>query len=215
MILAAIGVIACWPHYISAATTADVTITATGLISGPSGFTATRITDTQIHLEWTNPPDAVNTMIRVGFGDYPDSPAAGYPVYYGDGESVDDLGINLDATGEAFYSAFTEYDYGFSNVYATGYVEGAGMLAISAAIADIGSSSVILILLIALNALAFWQRHIFLYLLMVGADIAFGLTYASENTLYSPAWIIGVAVCILGFFCLFRAVMKLFKHEEG
>jgi len=57
-----------------------------------------------------------------------------------------------------------------------------------------------------LNALAFRENNIFLYVLMTPVDITYGLYYASTSTLRHE-FIVGVVVAIIGLFCLFRAVM--------
>jgi hypothetical protein len=189
----------------------DVTITVTpGFHGGPLDFTLTYLSDTDIQADWTPDADSINTLIRVGFGDYPDNPTSGYEVYYGDGVTAHDLSNNLDANGEAYYSAFQEYDTGFSTEYATGYIKGEGMTAIATNMEMI----FVFMVIAALNALAFWQRHIFIYLIVVPADIVYGLYLAAGATLYDSEWIEGVVIAVIGLFCLFRAVMKLFSSAE-
>ena len=67
------------------------------------------------------------------------------------------------------------------------------------------------------NAMALWQRHIFLYVLAAVPNIVFGLYYAWQtdpfthtSAQYSPTWILGVAIAVLGFFYIVRAIMKAF-----
>ncbi len=75
----------------------------------------------------------------------------------------------------------------------------------------------ILVLIVALlNALAFWQRHVFLYILAAIIDIPFGLYYAWQvdplvgaAQLWSATFITGALITVIGFFCVFRTVMKL------
>ncbi len=78
-------------------------------------------------------------------------------------------------------------------------------------------SLIILILILTLiNMLAFWQRHIFLYMLAGPADIVFGLYYAwqtdpfkNASVIWSPTFVVGVIVVIIGAFCLVRSFMKI------
>ena len=71
-----------------------------------------------------------------------------------------------------------------------------------------------LVILALFNALAFWQRHVFLYILVAIGDIVFGLYYAASGTVYETQWVLGVLVVILGLFCMFRAVMKLITEAR-
>ena len=71
-----------------------------------------------------------------------------------------------------------------------------------------------LAILALFNALAFWQRHIFLYILVAIGDIVFGLYYAASGTVYGTVWVLGVLIVILGLFCLFRAAMKLITEAR-
>jgi hypothetical protein len=73
----------------------------------------------------------------------------------------------------------------------------------------------LIVILSLINALAFWQRHIFFYLLAGVGDWVFGLYYAwlndplvNKSVEGSPTWVIGVLIFVLGCFCLVRAVMK-------
>jgi hypothetical protein len=79
-------------------------------------------------------------------------------------------------------------------------------------------SLVILIVLVALiNALAFWQRHIFIYLITAAVDLTFGFYYAFQIDPFThtavegtTTWIVGAVIAVIGIFCLFRVGMKLF-----
>jgi len=80
---------------------------------------------------------------------------------------------------------------------------------------------IILVLILALlNALAFWQRHIFLYILAGGPDIVFGLYYAFQTdplthtaVQYTPTWYAGIVIVIVGVFCVWRAASKLWNEH--
>jgi hypothetical protein len=196
-------------HYLISQT-ADITITAVpNWHQPPQEFTVTRITDQNVLAEWSNGSESLQSMIRVGFGSYPTSVTDGYLVYLGEETSANDTSINLDQIGEGYYSAFTEYSEGWTTTYSTGYVEGTGMLLIG----QVFQSLLILLGVALLNWLAFWQRHIFLYLLMVPVNVVYGLLTASQSTLYSTQWVVGIVVSILGLFFMFRVTMKLIRHE--
>jgi hypothetical protein len=198
--------------FFTGALTADITITATpNWHSGVTEFTATWVTDSNVLLEWALPGDALNTMIRVKHGDYPENTTDGYLIYYGDAETANDTMVNLDATGEAYYSAFTEYPEGYSTSYSTDLVEGEGMLLIGETMQNL----LLILIFVVLNGLAFWQRHIFLYCLAVPVDLIFGFYWAVQGELYSPEWAEGIIIAVIGIFCLFRVVMKLFKSSDG
>ncbi len=70
-----------------------------------------------------------------------------------------------------------------------------------------------LILIIALNALAFTCNKIYLYGLAVSPNIAFGL-YFAKNALAGYEWIIGVTVCFLGGVCLIKAAWMGFEEVK-
>jgi len=61
-----------------------------------------------------------------------------------------------------------------------------------------------LIGIIGLNALAFGKDSLFLYSLMAPVNITFGLFFAGE-ALERYQWIAGVAIAILGTYCLIKA----------
>ncbi len=193
------------PITTSAAHSVDVTITAfPGGLWPPTGFVVTWVSDTDVKLDWVPPIEAVATHIRMKVGEAPTSPTDGYPVYTGAGTTTNDLSSNLDEmAGTVYYSAWSVGgDDSFSVEHAEGSVEGAGMLAIAATLAFFG----ILAAVALLNALAFQQNNIFLYVLMTPINITYGLYYASTSTLRHE-FIVGVVVAIIGLFCLFRAVL--------
>jgi hypothetical protein len=74
----------------------------------------------------------------------------------------------------------------------------------------------LLIALALLNAMAFWQRHIFLYMIVAPADIVFGLYYAFQTDPFlqiasdrTPTFVVGCAIAALGIFFVYRSLMKL------
>lgn len=64
------------------------------------------------------------------------------------------------------------------------------------------------VLIIAANALAFWQRHIFLYILVFILDTGMGLATAASATVNTTDWYFGIGLIVLGMFTLGRAAMK-------
>lgn len=186
----------------------DIAITATPDFHGPViDFTATWITDTNVLLDWTNPLDLENVMIRVGFGAYPTDPTAGYLVYYGDLETFNDTDINLDATGEAYYSAFSEYIGGYSVQYATDNVEGEGLLAISEALnafVDYIPDIIYFLLIAGFLALSFWKKKMMLYFLSCPITIVYGSFVINEYSLVP----LGVTLILFGVYCLYQGIEK-------
>ena len=119
------------PSPISAGTSANITITATGIVvAAPGGFTLTYISDYEVGIDWIKADGAVNTMVRAAVGRYPTSITDGYLVYYGPAETASDTGVSLDETPAAvYYRAWSENADGvFSPVWAEGTMEGAGMM---------------------------------------------------------------------------------------
>ena len=74
------------------------------------------------------------------------------------------------------------------------------------------------VLLIAFNAMAFWQgpkpQGFFLYFLMVPIDIVYGLYLAADSTLYTSAWVMGVITAIMGLFFVFKSMAIILNREN-
>jgi len=98
------------PIRIEAATSADITITATGFIVGaPGGLTLTYVSDYELGISWTKGENAENTIIRVKYGSYPEDRNDGYLVYYGNETSTTDTNINLAGISEMpYYRAWSQ-----------------------------------------------------------------------------------------------------------
>jgi hypothetical protein len=97
---------------------ADVVITATGVVVGsPGGLTLTYISDTQIGISWVKGWGAVNTMIRMKIGGYPANRFDGYMVYSGNETYCSDTGINLSYLLEdVYYKAWSQNGAGVWSV---------------------------------------------------------------------------------------------------
>jgi hypothetical protein len=74
----------------------------------------------------------------------------------------------------------------------------------------------LLIALALLNALAFWQRHVFIYMIVAPADILFGLYYAFQTDPFlqiasdhSATFVVGCVIAVIGLFFIYRSFMKL------
>ena len=71
-------------------------------------------------------------------------------------------------------------------------------------------------IIVAFNALAFWQKNAFLYLMACPLNLVYGLSLASGSTVASTQWVMGVIIAIIGLFCLFRVVVnELLKRGKG
>jgi len=57
------------------------------------------------------------------------------------------------------------------------------------------------------NGLAFWQKNVFLYLVIAPLNMVYGLTLAAGETVNSSMWVAGVIITIIGVFCIYRAVV--------
>ncbi len=92
-----------------AGSTADVTITATGIVvAAPGNFLLTYVTDYEIGITWTKPVGAVNTLIRAAYGHVPANISDGYQVYYGVGTSATDNAISLGTPEVVYYRAWSQ-----------------------------------------------------------------------------------------------------------
>lgn len=155
LVLLLAGLMLLFPSPAGAATTADITITATGIVvAAPGGFTLTYVSDYEIGIDWVKAVGAENTMVRAAVGRYPETITDGYLVYYGDGTSATDTGVSLDETAAAvYYRAWSETAGGvFSPVWAEGLMEGIGVIIV-------GIAALILVAIIGLG-LAWSQKNV-------------------------------------------------------
>lgn len=77
----------------------------------------------------------------------------------------------------------------------------------------------LILLLVVVNGLAFWQRHEFLYLLSAVGDVTFGLYYAWQSdpftgvpTEWGATFTVGVLVVLVGIFCVYRVAVKIWRR---
>ncbi len=59
--------------------------------------------------------------------------------------------------------------------------------------------------------LVFWQKNVVLYAVAVPVTIIYGLVLAADVTSASPLWVSGIAISVIGIYCLFKAVMMGFE----
>jgi len=116
-----------------AATSADVTVKATGYICGAPTLTVTWISDTELKLDWTPGADAVATMVRAKVGSMPEDRNDGYLVYNGIATTFTDTAVNLDIIGgDVYYKAWGANSDGiWEEAGDTTYIGGAGMVLIA------------------------------------------------------------------------------------
>lgn len=192
-----------------AATSAEVIVTATGFIcDAPTSFTVTRISDTEVQLDWTKGEAAENTMVRAKYGEYPESETDGYEVYYGDGTTATDTTMDLDETGgKLYYRAWSETGDVYSDDYAEGWTQGVGVTLIG-----------IVILTLGLLGLSIHYRNRALMMLAGSAGLAlaiYGFTSMSSSG-GDAFWVIGIIGAVLTMVVVFMAGMSLrgIKGEE-
>lgn len=101
------------PLSVLADSSEDVTVTATGYVCGiPGDLTLTYISDFELGISFNKGEDAVNTMVRVKYGSYPESRTDGYLVYYGEESSCTDPNIDLTSSQMPFYRAWHQNEGG-------------------------------------------------------------------------------------------------------
>lgn len=129
------------PVPVLAESSADIIVTATGWIcEAPGGFTVYYINDYEIGLSWTKGDGAVNTMIRAKYGSYPVDRADGYQVYYGDGTTTSDTGVNFEeGVSDVYYKAWSQNENDvWEEVGATNFMENPHMLLIALIVLALG-----------------------------------------------------------------------------
>jgi hypothetical protein len=188
-------------------TSADVTITATGVVVGaPTGFTVTYIDDHTVQLDWGMPAGADKIMIRAKYGDYPAEPVPigteptdGYLLYYGNGITTQDTAVNLDEMYlPVYYRAWIKTAGGaWSPLYADGYVEGPGM----AMMAEVLGNFLILLIAGALIWLAFWQRSNMLQILAGFVSVGFGIYWLTVDVTFLYV-IEAIAIVAVGLYMM-------------
>lgn len=60
-----------------------------------------------------------------------------------------------------------------------------------------------LVLVLFITILALWQSKVILYALAVPVALVYGFTIAGEQEVYSPLWVAGLAIGLLGLYFLY------------
>lgn len=201
-----------FPGGVSADSSADVTVSASGWIAGaPGGLTLTYVSDYNIGISWTKGEDAANTMIRAAYGRVPSGITDGYQVYYGAGTSTNDTALSMATPDIIYYAAFSQNAGGiWSPLFAT---------------ADVGgfmSASFLFIGLIALaGMLTFfsWKRKSILISLsgsLAWLSLGFWLFFGDVTNLsLSSTWtpLLGWVFIMMTFACLLFLMDTEIVHE--
>lgn len=110
LIIAALLLVSLVPtSVVFAATTADVTITASGyIVEAPGGLTLTYVSDYELGISWTKGSDADNTMVRVKYGNFPEDRNDGYLVYHGVNATTTDSNVILASPEIPYYRAWSQ-----------------------------------------------------------------------------------------------------------
>jgi hypothetical protein len=197
-----------------AATTQDVTVTATGIICGtPSGLTLTYVNDNQVDIDWTVGVGSDSTMIRAAYGDYPTSITDGYLVYQGAGNHASDTGVSLaDEVQGIYYRAWAAKAGVWTGTYASNWFGDNVML-----IGDMLFLLGFLILPIGLTIIAFkakiaWIMFPVSVLWLVLALGCNDLTTADYDTYYIIR-IMSVMMAVASMFLIF-AVQSLKRNPD-
>ena len=125
-LIALVLLVGLMPSPVYAESDAEVLITASGyVVTAPTGFTLTYISDYEIGVDWMKHPLAENTMVRAKYGSYPEDRTDGYLVYYGTGTSTSDTSVNFDETpSRLYYRAWSEDVGGMWSDYAEDNIGG-------------------------------------------------------------------------------------------
>ena len=65
-----------------------------------------------------------------------------------------------------------------------------------------------------ITILALWQNKVILYALAAPVNIVYGFVTASEQEVYSPLWVAGVAIGILGLYFLYQIGADVFGRKK-
>ena len=214
---------------VMASNTADVTVYVTiewGGVLPPSNFRVTRITDTQVLIEWT-PAAGANTSIRMKIDDLPDDYYDGYLVYSGNASSFTDEWLNLDLMwSKVYYIAYSENATGgLSESYVWGYTESPFVAEVAENLSWLSSLStaamglVYLLPLAAISVLAFWKENFILFMIAFGLSMVAGfnapdiISGVSETTNMGIA--IGILLMVYAIFCAAMSLRLMFYEGGG
>lgn len=211
---------------VQAADYADVTVRLSPGTVGPVSLTVTRTAADTYNLAWSQDPGAPVTMISVSTEGYPDNDTIiGTLIFANAGDNYTWTAPDLQLDSYYFTACSWDDIFGRSANVSQAVQEGLLVVDMIDAIGaltdqfdDIGSTFLILILVLAVNIMAFIagpRRHgMFLWFLATPVNIVYGFFLAATATLYDPFWVTGIIVAILGLYCLFRAVAGITNRED-
>lgn len=179
--------------------TQGVTITAIPIF-GSMPITDFRVTEYEgdVTCDWSNPPTSVNTEVRAKYGSEVTSITDGYLVYYGPGDTCQDLGVYVDETiSTIYYKAWAIDAEGVYSTPDSDFLE-ASMLAL-------------ILVTTALIGLAFWQRSNFLMIVCGMIAIGFGVYWISQNTGFIYV-MEGTAAAALGFYMIIDTAVEMIRR---
>lgn len=234
VIFLALGIVILCPEKaepVMASNTADVLVKVTpewGMVSPPADFTVTRITDTEVLIEWTPPEGTANTSIRMKVNSLPEDKDDGYLVYCGNASTFTDTWLDLDVIwSEVYYVAYSQNATGgWSDEYVWDYTESPYVEGISGNLSALGDTFrdmevtfggindyipqiIGLVICLLLTVIAFWHRERLLYVLAGLSWIAYGAMEFSSN-LY-----IALILFMLGVYNFVKAALDHGKAAKG
>ncbi len=191
--------------------------TAEFYIGAPTNFTLTDLGAVTISANWTKGLYSTYTMIRAKRNEYPTTVADGELVYYYTESSENVTGYALETT-KYYFRAWGFYDDNvtYSSDYAEAYIGGEDMTEVATSVENLAAvlaglnalfdSTYTLLIVALVFGLIFWQKTEILYALGVPVGIVYGLGVASSNAVNSTLWVVGIAIAILGTYCLYKLV---------
>jgi len=110
------------------------------VVGAPSGLTITYVSDYQLDLTWVKGEAALNTMVRASYGSMPTSRTDGYEVYYGEGTSCSDTGVNFEeSAATVYYRLFSQNAAGaWEDEGISGFMENPAMMLIGLIVLSLG-----------------------------------------------------------------------------
>ena len=203
----------------------DLTVTASppGAPLAPSGFSLTDQGAITVTANWTLEGGGPYVMIRAARDEYPTAITDGELLYYGPGDSANVTGFSLETT--KYWASIWGYasdNVVYSALYDTAYIGGEGMAEVADELASFNAildaifpvdantmltGIIVLVLVLALTALAFWKDETFIYLMAAPVNLIYGLSLAATAT-DTATWVLGSIVAVIGTFCLFKIVAR-------
>ena len=177
-------------HSVLAAETSEVTITA--IPTYVTSFMVTKISDTQVDVDWIIPVGADRFMVRAKYGEPPDDPGGGaaptdgYVVYFGTDVTVSDTSMNLDTNGDKlYYRGWSVTPADFYTMVGEDFVEGIGMTLIALSLLPLALS-----VLLGVTRNMMWGFPALIFWAVLGG-FAYGESVTTWDVMYLlflPVW---------------------------